>query len=245
MGRCMNGIYLYSSAMNNFMADNYISDVVTAIDIGYSSGNTLKNNTMVDCGIDIEGDPEDYDSTEIDVSNTVNGKPVYYWKNVKGGKIPSDAGQVILFNCTDVVVKDSNLNNATISIILAYSSNITVINNSCCHNSLYGILLYKSDDNTIMNCNYSYNFWAGIKVRKSNDNLIIGNNCSLNYDRGIEFFWSSGKVVSNNIVCSNGGTGIDASGIISDNIVCSNGKGVFPGGGIYAGSNSIVYKTHA
>jgi parallel beta-helix repeat protein len=77
---------------------------------------------------------------EIDESNTVNGKPVYYWKDREGGKIPNGAGQVILVNCTNVIVENQNLNNASIGIQLAFSSSITIKNNICSNNR-YGIPL--------------------------------------------------------------------------------------------------------
>ena len=76
---------------------------------------------------------------EIDESNTVNGKPVYYWQNVDGGRVPDDAGQVIVANCTNVVVEDQNVNNASIGIVVAFSSDVAIRNNNCSYNQ-FGIL---------------------------------------------------------------------------------------------------------
>lgn len=95
---------------------------------------------------------------EVDTSNTVNGKPVYYWENVNGGTVPDGAGQVILWNCSNVIVENQYLNNAGIGIQIALSSNITVKNNTCSSNSRCGIsLFWDSNNNSIYLNNFINN----------------------------------------------------------------------------------------
>jgi len=150
---------------------------------------TLTNNIMIGNGIYICGDsPRDISdyTHEIDTSNTVNGKPVYYWKDVEGGRIPEGAGQVILVNCTNVIVEEQDLNNASVGIQIAFSSAITIRNNNCYSNNLFGILLRFSNDNCISNNICSYNR-EGICLRASTnnklkDNIMIGNGVSIESD---------------------------------------------------------------
>ena len=155
---------------NNSISNNKCSNNVYAGIHISSSNNKLKGNVMVDNGI--------FSSfrNEIDTSNTVNGKPVYYWVNVNGGKIPEGAGQVILVNCSNVTVENQYLNNAYIGIEIVLSSNITVKNNTCSSNSRFGILLIWSSNNSIAN-NICSNNKVGINLGEdSNNNSIYLNN---------------------------------------------------------------------
>lgn len=97
-----------------------------------------------------------FHTNEIDKSNTVNGKPVYYWKNIEGGRIPAGAGQVILVNCTKMCIENQNLNNASIGTQLAFSSFITIKNNTCSNNE-YTIYLEWSNSNFIYLNNFINN----------------------------------------------------------------------------------------
>jgi parallel beta-helix repeat protein len=123
-----------NSISNNKCSNNIYASIETL-------NNKLKGNVMVGNGIFCGY------GNEIDTSNTVNGKPVYYWENVNGGKIPEGAGQVILWNCSNVTVENQYLNNACVGIQIALSSNITVKNNTCSSNSRFGIRLIRSSNN--------------------------------------------------------------------------------------------------
>ena len=92
---CLNkreGIYL-SSSNNNSILNNTCSNNWYGITLAASSKNELKGNTLIKNGIYIYGYLlEEYNTQEVDESNTVNGKPIYYYKNVQGGRIPDGAG---------------------------------------------------------------------------------------------------------------------------------------------------------
>ena len=75
-------------------------------------------------GIFIWGDMLEHWNTHIiDTTNTVNGKPVHYWKNQNGGTIPPGAGQIVLANSTNVVIENQNVSDCSIGIELGFSSN--------------------------------------------------------------------------------------------------------------------------
>ena len=181
------GIHLVSSG-NNIIKNNNCSNNKDGIYLGihpstYPNNNKLTGNVMLGNGIVIQGDSLiSHYTHEIDMSNKVNGKPVYYWKDVEGGRIPDGAGQVILVNCTNITIENQNLNNASIGIQIAFSSLITIKNNSCSNNDK-GILLYSSSSNSISNNTYSNN-GVGIGLLGSNRNSISNNTCS-NNDLGI------------------------------------------------------------
>jgi len=101
-----NGISLYHNSNNNSVANNKCTNNRRAgILLENSNNNKLTGNVMLGNGIVIEGHVPTkrrpfppvitgysltYYEQEIDTSNTVNGKPVYYWKDVEGGRIPDD-----------------------------------------------------------------------------------------------------------------------------------------------------------
>jgi len=178
------GIFAFGGNNNSISNNKCSNNVYASIQIADAgSNNKLKGNVMVDNGIlwFFSG------GIEIDTSNTVNGKPVYYWENVNGGTVPEGAGQVILLNCSNVIIENQYLNNACIGIQIALSSNITVKNNTCSSNSKCGIFLLRDSNNNsitnntcIANNIHSNRYHGdGISLRGSN-NSIANNTCSNN-----------------------------------------------------------------
>ena len=230
------GIALHESNNNSISNNNCSYNDEEGIYLLYSPNNKLTGNIMVGNGISICcGLLGDY-IHEIDESNTVNGKPVYYWKNVEGGRVPEGAGQVILVNCKDVVVENQNLNNATVGIVVAFSSDITITNNNCSYNR-DGIYLGRgSNNNSIKNNNCSYN-WYGIHPYLSNNNVITNNNCSYNGGDGIFLHVSDGNIITNNN-CSYNWYGIGGG---SCNNVITNNNCSYNQYGIDVGSDNVIY----
>ncbi len=201
------GIHLGKSN-NNCISENNCTNNGAGIFCWFSRNNNLTGNVMVKNGIHIGGDSLSDYTHEIAESNTVNGKPVYYWNDVKGGKIPDGAGQVILVNCSNVTVENQNLNNASICIEVAFSSSTTIKNNNNLNN-LFGIYLKYSSNNSISYNTYSNNVF-GIYLEYSNNNSISYNNCSSNnrYGNhlggdGIHLEVSNNNIISHNNCSSN------------------------------------------
>jgi parallel beta-helix repeat protein len=200
------GIYLWYST-NNSIANNACSNNDDGISLWYSNNNNLTDNVMVENGIVILGDSISDYKHEISTSNTVNGGPVYYWNDVDGGRVPEGAGQVILINCSNVIIENQNLNNASIGIKIAFSSHVTIKNNNCSNNRYDSIYLYNSNNNNIAN-NNCFNNEAGIFLWSSNNNSISSNNCFNNGDFGIFVWRSKNNSVTNNNCSNNSEDGI-------------------------------------
>ena len=144
----LDGIRLYHSS-NNAVSGNNITKNGYGIRVFYSSSNILTGNCMADndCNFGI-GDGltlSDF-ANDVDVSNTVDGNPVYYWINRQDVAVPFDAGYVALVNCTRITIKNLNLTNNVQGLLLASTTNSTIVENSvtdsCC-----GIYLYESSNN--------------------------------------------------------------------------------------------------
>ncbi|UCG70381.1 MAG: right-handed parallel beta-helix repeat-containing protein, partial [Thermoplasmata archaeon] len=191
------GLLIQNSDDNIIANNSFSTNYWSGIWIHYSRNNTLRNNTLIQDGIHFTGDLLEYWNThDIDTSNTVSGKPVHYWKNKMNGNVPSDAGQVILANCTNVTVENQNLSGGSAGIELGFSYENTINNNSISSNDK-GILLYKSRNNKI------------------NDSLL-----SSNY-QGIYFWYSDYNSVTNSTISSSGCYGIYLS-YLGSNIIHAN-----------------------
>ena len=231
----------------NILSNNTISDNGAAIHLESSTSNIFYSNVMIDNGIAIWGRSIEYWNTHIiSSSNTVNGKPVYYWKNATGGTIPAGAGQVILANCTGVTVEDQNMSNGTAGIQVGFSSHNIIANNTVLSKKWWGIFLMSSNNNTIADNTVNLNEWGGIRLYSSNNNTVFRNNVSSNPDPGILLYFSDANSIISNTVTDNWGPGIRLSysnnSNIAENSVYSNR---YAGIGTYFSTNNTVAHNNA
>lgn len=207
VGNGWHGTYAYKShnitINDNDFSSNYSSDIYLS-GSGYS---TVTGNAMPKNGIYLIGFKINYDTHTIDTTNTVNNKPVYYWKNVVGGTVPSGAGQVILANCTDVVVEDQNVSETSVGIQLGYSSRNLIANNTASSSIADGIYLLYSNDNEIVR-NRILNSYNGIHLSGSGSNTIRNNTVSSNKNNGIWVLNSDSNNITHNNISMNTDTGI-------------------------------------
>ncbi|MCK5398330.1 MAG: right-handed parallel beta-helix repeat-containing protein, partial [Thermoplasmata archaeon] len=177
------GLY-FKNARNNFVDDNTIqNNAAYGMFIADSRYTTVTNNEMVNCSIFFWSDFDsliDWNSHTIDTTNTINGKPVHYWKNQTTGTIPASAGQIILANCTNIIVENQDVRDGSTGVVLGFSSNNTIANNTADSNHGDGIGLYDfSDGNVIYNNTVTNNEW-GIFFNNSHNNTITNNTVSNN-----------------------------------------------------------------
>ncbi|MBW9222415.1 right-handed parallel beta-helix repeat-containing protein, partial [Methanothermococcus sp. SCGC AD-155-C09] len=193
------GIRLWDSS-NNSITNNNISDNRRGIELIDSNNNIIKDNTFINDGVVIEGYLMKHWIHTIE-NNTVNNKPLYYFKNETRGTIPGNAGQIILANCSEMIIENLNVNNTDAGIQIGFSSQITIRNNSILNNR-YGIRLCYSSNNIITNNNISDNNKRGIELRYSSNNSITNNNIWDNGD-GIDLYKSSNNSITNNNISDN------------------------------------------
>ncbi|MFX1499551.1 MAG: NosD domain-containing protein [Promethearchaeota archaeon] len=185
---------------NTTILNNIANFNIRGINIHFSYGITVSNNKMDECGLVIFGhiesfmhdplepippdQPDTLRSHDIDTSNLVNGKPLYYYTNKinLGLSNFTNAGQVILINCNDSIVSNLNVSYNSVGISLYYCNNNTILENTANYNNEFGIYLWYSDYNTISentaNYNRAYETESkayGIYLSNSNNNLISGN----------------------------------------------------------------------
>jgi parallel beta-helix repeat protein len=163
----------------NYIAENTIGfflqpGIYVDVEPHTLRGNTMVNNSLLNFGIlnyDWAGDSVAKLYNNVDLSNTVNGKPIYYWINRENDKVPSNAGFVALINCRNITVENLNLERNLEGVILAFSNNCTISGNNITDNGEQliwgggGIVLYRSSINLIYKNNVATNQWTGDGIR--------------------------------------------------------------------------------
>jgi parallel beta-helix repeat protein len=195
-------------------------------------------------------DPECWTTHIIDSSNTLNGKPIYYLKNIKNITVPSGASQIILANCTNMIIENQDLelihlgfskynhimNNSiksegwTYSLWLQDSMENTIEGNIVSNLGDYSINLYYGSENNILINNTIKNSFLGVQLLGANQN-IVQNNHIINNNCGIEISDSSNNSIIGNIIDNNTECGLAShvplGNIIAENIISNNSYGLY------------------
>ena len=167
------GIYLDYSSNNNITNCAVYNNYDNGIRLDYSSNNILRDNVLenntYNFGV-LGWDVSDYEQ-DIDTSNTINGKPIYYIIEQSG----------LVFNCFQTM--------STGYLGLISCSNILVENCTFTDN-IQGLLLVNTSYATITNCAVYNNEYYGIWLDSSSNNEIHYNNIYGNTDYGV-YNWNS------------------------------------------------------
>ena len=226
------GIYL-SQTSGNTISDNSISDsnYGDGICIWYSSDNTLTGNiiTTNDRGLWVDGWDDDHFDNSIDASNTVNGKPVYYYYNIHSQTIRNlDAAHLTVACSSDVTIIDNSIQGGD-GIRLVYTDDSAVSANTMNSNVWHGMYLDNSYRNEFTDNTISSND-AGVYVDQSSENEFTDNLVSSNRGNGVYMSYSQSNEFTNNTISNNDNSGVylrySESNVLSDNEFYSNRYGI-------------------
>ncbi|WP_164888519.1 nitrous oxide reductase family maturation protein NosD [Methanosarcina sp. MSH10X1] len=232
------GIHLWNAAKNNILINNTASDNswsgirLSPDDSELASNNTLINNTIVNNTYNFEIYVAYRNASmqnNIDTTNTVNGKPIYYLVNASNITLNStlNAGAIYCINCQNMTIKDQILQNNSQSIALFNTSNSRFDSNILSNNAV-GIILVNSDNNSGLN-NIAINNMFGIAIVASTDNHL-SNNVANSNGIGFDVHESTNTELNNNTANFNEDNGIALSSSIQNkvtgNIVNHNGGGI-------------------
>ncbi len=197
---------------------NVLNNNNQGIYLFYSSYCLIKNNDFKSCGINIYGElPQNYNSHEIE-NNSIDGKPIRYYKKVNNKIFSMETGQIILTECNNWTIHNVTLCNA-IGIQISYSTNIKITYNHIYDNN-QGIVIFESQDVNISNNNISNNNWG----------VTLWNSGSSYFDSEIKIYKNIISRNTNGILIA----GCDGDIIIEkNNITFNKASGFFKGIGIY------------
>jgi parallel beta-helix repeat protein len=234
------GIHLYSSSST--LRDNTVSNNLDwGITLQKSGGSTLTGNTMSSNGSNfyVHGDRPDHFDNNIDTTNTVDGKLIYYVvgaaNEVYDSTTVPNAGVFYAINCDNITIRDLMLASNNLAGVYLWSTHNSTIENVSASNNGYGIYLNQSSNNTLSgNNNLNHNLTGicvtGSRLHYSSNNTLTGNTAS-NNRRGIYLTYSVYNTLGGNDASSNTFQGIDidysSDNTLTGNTTNSNNAGIF------------------
>ncbi|MDW7990524.1 MAG: NosD domain-containing protein, partial [Archaeoglobaceae archaeon] len=125
-------IYLDGSNNNNFSKVTVVNSMESAVYLSNSNKNSLTELNFTNSGVFV------HNSINNTLTGNVNGKPLIYLENERD-KVFENAGQVILVNCTNITVRNSEMINATVGLMLWKTNDSIFENIKTAENSYHGI----------------------------------------------------------------------------------------------------------
>ncbi len=199
------GVSLAGSS-DNILSKNIMNANVNGLSLDQAPNNVFRNNSMADNDYNFNIlEPVFGPSIEdLDVSNTVDGKPIYYWVDRRGMSVPPNAGFVALINSCNITVEGLQLTKNGLGILLDNTTDSRIMNNRITANEAYGAYLLYSSSNTIDRNNIT-DSRRGIQLFRSDNNNITGNRIAGQFERdtGIDLAVSSFNRIIGNVIVSN------------------------------------------
>jgi parallel beta-helix repeat protein len=190
--------FVIVNSSNNEISNNVISNHTfipdmpyqgfpgAGIAFGQAEHNILKNNIFSDNTVSMffqhiydDEKRKTYFDIDMDTSNTVNGRSLYYFFDEQELIIDGlETSHLTLAFCDNCIIRNCNISNGD-GIFLHSSRDNTIYNTISSSNNvginLYGSSLYDSCDNIISDCFFSDNF-GGIGIHGENNSIL---NCSI------------------------------------------------------------------
>ncbi len=232
------------SSNDNTITGNTLTNGITGIDVSDTSGCVFRNNTMTNCSFSLRAYEGYQFDNDLDSSNTVNGKPIYYWVNFKDETVPSDAAYIVLVKCTNIKVENcapqgicfisttnSEITNVQMTgqgdgITLLDSTSVNVANNIL-HDQAIALEINHSSNSVISGNDISNHMSRGIALNDATNNLISGNTLTNNSYAAVQDSLSTGNTISSNNFTANEYTiTLQGSIKIENNIFKDNQNGI-------------------
>jgi len=203
-----------------------VSGSVNGIEIVSSPGVVMRTCVLstTGLGLRVSGDSAAQFHEDIDISNLLNNKEIYYYCGLDGATITGlSTAHLTVADSRNVTITGNEMVNGD-GIRLAYVTNSTVSKNSVYRTSPvqteHGIFLFQSNDNTVESNLLQNNRLAGVELMLSSRNVVRDNQISAN-DSGIRLVSSDDNQVTDNLLYANV-SGILLSSASNGNTVSQN-----------------------
>jgi len=234
MANSFDGIDVLSSD-GNILTDNEVTanggNGVFLLSSGnVLSGNVLSNNSGNFGVMGYGSDLSDF-FNQIDTSNLVEGKPIYYLTNelnivISPETYPDGIGFLGLVNCVNVTVQDFDFMKNVQGLLLANTSESRITDNNFAANTIDGLSIWHSSGNNISDNNFTSNTptsQAGIRLYNCSDNILSGNNFKGYNGFGIELDSSSDNILSSNSLTNSVLLSYSVRNVVSSNDIGTDG----------------------
>jgi parallel beta-helix repeat protein len=178
------------SSTANCVVNNTVTKTDAAMTLNLASDNIFRGNRLMSNvkSFSVKGNSVSDFINNVDTSNTINGKPIYYWIGKSNEIVPSDAGCIILVNCKGITVQEFSLPEAEHELVLVNTNNSIISGNGL--TTLANVTLLGFED-------YPYTYlWKevlDILVFSSFDNEFVNNRAN------IHLSYSSRNTVTHNV----------------------------------------------
>jgi parallel beta-helix repeat protein len=168
---------------------------------------------------------------DIDVSNKVDDRPIYYLVNEHDKQVPNDAGYVAAVNSTGIRVENVCLMHNVQGALLAFT-NYSIVRDTIAFKNSFGIQLRRCHNCTTSESNASKNDYDGIILDNSHYCIINQNDINYNGQFGVHIWDSTHNVFFHSNFINNAWQALITR---SSNNSWDNG---YPSGGNYWGAYS-------
>jgi len=161
------------------------------------------------------------------LNNLVQDKPLVYLEGKTDMSIDYPCGQIILFYCRNIIVKNQDIKLTVCAVYLKSSDGCTLINNSLTSNG-QGIFCSTSHRTTISDNTINSNYDYALTIDASNNNTIINNIISYTMGWGL-IVSGDNTTIANNEISNNGFIGFALRGhniSVINNTVSDNSRGL-------------------
>jgi len=204
------GIRVVNSNQVNLSGNVISGNLRKGLAIYLSEGLTIMANQFTNDGIYIEDtgpvSPAPiavYNSHTITSDNTVNSKPILYYKNESGLTFDGiDVGQLIIANCSDVNVNNLAIAAADAGLIVGHSNWVNISGSEFSLNEEYGVMARATNNLTIYGCT-AFKNRAAMDLLRCQDVNVSGSNIVGNTFGGLNLFRCNRSIVLSNRVVNN------------------------------------------
>ncbi|MHA1148952.1 MAG: right-handed parallel beta-helix repeat-containing protein [Promethearchaeota archaeon] len=202
-GAFENAIEIASADNCTIKNNNFYSSNSSGIRIYRCEDVVLRENIMRGCGILFEVGLESELVEDIDTSNLVNGKPVYYYYNVSNlNPINfSNAGQIIICKVNSSIIANVNLSRGAAGLTSYYCRNISIDNINASYCRYHGLLIMDAGNHSITNSHFKKSE-QGVYINQDSftyESFIVFNNTiEANTEYGLRMDSSAYNNISSN-----------------------------------------------
>jgi parallel beta-helix repeat protein len=217
------GITVAASSENNLLQNNSIHDNSFGIIMGMSPNNIMRDNVLVDntYNFGVTGMAISQYIQDIDLTNTINGDPIYYLIGQTGMVIDetTPAGFVGLVSCDNIVVINQTITNNYQSLLVV-NTTFSTITNLTLYDTLYGAQFsYQANSNELSELYIDNSVFNGLLLEDAHNNnismsIFMNNEYAIRDASG-----SNNRIFQNDIINNQYGIDLDAC---SDNVIYNN-----------------------
>jgi len=224
------GIF-FNSVNESILSNNTLMDNYKGIYLLSSYRNVMYENKITNNSIMLLNDRDTLLTQTIYTNNTVNGKPVYYYKNanMNNASVPTDAGEVLVGNVSYLKVENLNIEHVDIAMEVTYSEYVSIENNSI-SNNMYGIWCFTIENSTLANNTIKNHTQDGVIVDTVNYTDIRDNKFEGSGRYGLQVFALSNSSIENNIFIKNDASGLNVYysqyNYVNNNNASDNWRGI-------------------